>query len=69
MNISGDIDAGRLLGKGQDNRSGYTGLQVELDIDAELTAQQKEAFVEEIRLRAPVSDNILNPTPLIISCR
>jgi uncharacterized OsmC-like protein len=69
MKIAGDFDAGRLLGKGQDNRSGYTGLQVELDIDADMTAQQKEDFVEEIRFRAPVFDNISNPTSLIISCR
>ena len=69
MKIAGDFDAGRLLGKGQDNRSGYTGLQVELDIDADMTAQQKEDFVEEIRFRAPVFDNISNPTPLIVSCR
>ncbi len=69
MKISGDFDAGRLLGKGNDNRSGYSGLQVELDIDADMTAQQKEDFVEEIRFRAPVFDNISNPTPLIVSCR
>jgi uncharacterized OsmC-like protein len=69
MEFAGDFDAGRMLGKGQDNRAGFTGLRVVLEIDADMTAQQKEAFVEEIRLRAPVIDNISNPTPLIVSCR
>ena len=69
MELAGDFDAGRMLGKGQDNRAGFTGLRVVLDIDADMTAQQKEAFVDEIRLRAPVIDNISNSTPLIVSCR
>ena len=60
MNISveGDLDTDGLLGKGAP--IGFSEIRVALDIDADMTAEEKEAFVHEVDERCPVSWNLLN---------
>lgn len=65
--IEGDFDAGRLLGKGDENRAGFTEMRVVLEIDAALNAEEKADFVEVVRRRCPMTDNISQATPLILA--
>lgn len=65
--VEGDFDAGRLLGKGKENRAGFTELRVRLEIDAALTVQEKADFAEAVRKRCPMTDNICQTTPLSLA--
>ena len=64
MKIEGVFDTEIILGKSKENRPGVTGITVTLNIDSEMTKEEKKAFVEEIESRCPVSDNIENTTPV-----
>ncbi len=66
MKIAGAFDTEVILGKSKENRAGVASINVLLNIDAEMTKEEKAAFVEEIEHRCPVSDNIENPTPVKI---
>jgi uncharacterized OsmC-like protein len=66
IKVEGALDLDTLLGKSRENRAGFTGIKVRIEIDADMTRQQKEEFVKEIDSRCPVSDNIANITPVII---
>jgi uncharacterized OsmC-like protein len=66
MKIEGVFDTEIILGKSKENRPGVTGINVKLNIDSDMTKEEKKAFVEEIESRCPVSDNIENATPVKI---
>ena len=66
MKIEGDFDVETLLGKSKENRAGFAGIKVVLNIDADMSKAEKESFVHEIESRCPVSDNIACSTPVAI---
>ena len=66
MKVEGAFDTEILLGKSRENRAGMTGIKVTLNIDSDMSKEEKAAFVQEIEVRCPVSDNIANTTPLMI---
>jgi len=66
MQIQGAFDLETLFGKSTENRPGFTGIKVILNIDSDLSKEEKEAFLHEVESRCPVSDNIANTTPLVI---
>jgi putative redox protein len=66
MKIEGNFDTEIILGKSKENRPGVTGIKVTLNIDSDMTKEEKKAFVEEIESRCPVSDNIEFATPVKI---
>jgi uncharacterized OsmC-like protein len=66
MKIEGDFDTEIILGKSKENRPGVAGIHVTLNIDSDMTSEEKKAFVEEIESRCPVSDNIACVTPVKI---
>jgi putative redox protein len=66
IKVEGDVDLETLLGKSKENRAGFTGIKIILNIDAEMTKEEKHAFIHEVESRCPVSDNVANITPLTI---
>lgn len=66
IKVEGDVDLDTLLGKSKENRPGFGSIKVTLNIDAEMSKEEKEAFIHEVESRCPVSDNIANITPLTI---
>jgi uncharacterized OsmC-like protein len=62
--VEGEIDVETLRGKSQENRAGFTGIKIRTRIDADMTREEKEKFLEEIDRRCPVSDNIKNGAPI-----
>jgi putative redox protein len=66
MKVEGAFDLETLLGKSKENRAGFAGIKVMLHIDADMTKQEKEDFIQEVERRCPVSDNIANITPVVI---
>ena len=67
ITVEGDINTDGLLGKPTDDPVGFKEFRVVADIDADMTAEEKEAFVHEVDARCPVSFNLLNNTPVKIS--
>jgi uncharacterized OsmC-like protein len=66
VRVSGDLDVNTLLGKGTENRAGFRGITVKVDIDADVSREEKQRFLEEVDRRCPVSDNLLHPTPVSV---
>jgi uncharacterized OsmC-like protein len=58
MTVAGELDVDVLLGKSKQNRAGFGGITLRAKIDADLTPEQKAAFLHEVDERCPVSDNI-----------
>lgn len=66
VTIEGDVDLDVLLGKSQENRSGFMSIKVKIFFDSDMDEKQKKKFVEEVEKRCPISDNITNRTPVEI---
>lgn len=64
--VEGDIDVDGLLGRPTTNRVGFLGLKVKAYLDADLSREQKQAFLHEVEKRCPVSENISKATPLTL---
>ena len=64
--VEGDIDVDGLLGRPTTNRAGFQGFKIKARIDADLSPEQKKAFLREVEKRCPVSENIANTTPVHI---
>ncbi|MDD5475879.1 MAG: OsmC family protein [Syntrophales bacterium] len=66
IKVEGALDLETLLGKSKENRAGFQAINVTVDIDADMSRQQKEDFVKEIDSRCPVSCNIAHATAVSI---
>lgn len=66
IKVEGAFDLETLLGKSKENRAGFAGIKVTLNIDSDMSKEEKDAFVHEVESRCPVSDNIANITPVEI---
>lgn len=60
VDVEGDIDKDFLLGQTEEGRAGFTEIRAFVKIDADMTIEEKEAFLEEITRRCPIADNIMN---------
>lgn len=64
VHVEGDLDTDVLMGKRDDIRAGFSSVRVTVKLDADMTQEEKEQFVREIDARCPISDNIINLTPV-----
>ncbi len=62
--IEADYDPDGLLGRRDDVRPGFQALRISVDIDADLSREEKQALLEEIERRCPLADNLVNGTQL-----
>lgn len=60
VDVEGDIDKDFLLGQTEEGRAGFTEIRAFVNIDADMTHEEKEAYLEEITRRCPIADNIMN---------
>ena len=60
------IDPAVLLGRSTGTRAGFQQIVVTVDVDADLSEAQKRAFLQEVDRRCPVSENLLNATPVAV---
>ena len=67
VEVEGDIDKAFLLGKTEEGRAGFTEIRVKVNLDADMTEEEKEAFIERVDSRCPISDNMANNTTITIS--
>lgn len=64
IRVEGEIDTDGLLGRPIAGRIGFEGITVMVDVDADMTDEEKEVFIHEVDRRCPVSENLLNATPI-----
>lgn len=62
ISIQADYDPAGLLGRNADVRPGFQAIRLQADIDADLTQEQKEAFLKDVERRCPLADNLINDT-------
>ena len=66
VEVSGDLNLDVLRGQNNNDRAGFTSITAKVKVDADLTKEEKEAFMEEVDKRCPVSDNLMNLTQVTI---
>lgn len=66
IKVEGPLDTDGLLGKPIDGRVGFEGITITVAVDADMTDEEKKAFLHEVDARCPVSENLLNATPVSV---
>jgi uncharacterized OsmC-like protein len=64
VKVEGELDIEALMGRNPDAHSGFGDITVRARIDADMTKEEKEQFLQEVERRCPVSDNIRNLTQM-----
>ncbi len=62
VKVEGELDTDVLMGKSCDARAGFQWMKAYVEIDADMTDQEKKDFLHEIDARCPISDNMQNTT-------
>lgn len=60
VEVEGDLDKDFLMGKTTEGRAGFTEIRSFVEIDADMTKEEKEAFLHEITNRCPIADNMMH---------
>jgi putative redox protein len=64
VEISGDLNLDVLRGKEKNERAGFQNITAIVKIDADMSEAEKNEFLEEVDRRCPISDNLMNTTPI-----
>lgn len=64
VEVEGKINTDNLLGQDSGERAGFQDIAVRVNIDSDMTDDEKSALLHDIDSRCPVSDNLQNPVPV-----
>ncbi|HPW56806.1 MAG: OsmC family protein [Thermoanaerobaculaceae bacterium] len=64
VSLEGDIDKDYLMGQTREGRAGFTEVRTRIEVDADMSQAEKEAFVARIAERCPIADNMVNGTKI-----
>ena len=67
VSIEGDLNMDGLLGKPTEDPVGFKEIRVSVDVDADLTAEEKMELIQEAEARCPVSWNLFNVSKVTVS--
>lgn len=62
INIDGEVDATAFFTGNPEKRAGFSDINVTINIDADISEEQKEVWLRNVIERCPVTDNIKNMT-------
>ncbi len=62
--LEGDIDKDFLMGQTTEGRAGFTEVRTRVEIDGDMSLEEKKAFVQRIEQRCPIADNMVNGTSI-----
>ncbi|AKI97358.1 OsmC family protein [Kosmotoga pacifica] len=65
--ISGALNPEKFMGKETSDRAGYKSIEVKMNIDADVDELTLARWLEIMKQRCPVSDNLTNATPVNIT--
>lgn len=66
VKADGEIDKDFLLGRTTEGRAGFISIHADVKIDADLSREEKEAFLQDIEKRCPIADNMSGSTKLTV---
>ena len=66
IDAAGPLNPAKLLGQPTDDRAGYKNIEVTLNVDADVDQAKLDRWLATIESRCPVSDNLMNLTPVSI---
>ena len=69
IDAAGPLNPEKLLGKHTDDRAGYKNIAVTLSVDADVDQATLDRWLATIETRCPVSDNLMNLTPVAVRAR
>jgi putative redox protein len=58
VKVEGEMNTDVINGKNNEDRAGFDHIQITLEVDADISSEEREVFLSEIRRRCPVSDNV-----------
>lgn len=67
IDIEGDLDPGRFSGKSMEDRAGFKQIRATIKPDMQADEFTKQKWLEIIEQRCPISDNLINATPVNIT--
>jgi putative redox protein len=67
VDLEADIDTDYLMGKTTEGRAGFTQIRVNAHIDADMTDEEKKAFLKKVDARCPISDILVNTDDLVFN--
>lgn len=62
INIDGDVDATAFFTGNLEKRAGFSNIDVQILLKADINEDQKEIWLKNVIERCPVTDNIINGT-------
>jgi uncharacterized OsmC-like protein len=69
LELEGDLDPSRFMGKPTQERAGYKEIRVNIKPDADADEATLNKWLTTIKERCPVSDNLANATPVKIALK
>ena len=67
IKVDGSIDSAGFFGESSDIRSGFSAIEIKIDLTANWSQEDKEIWLEAVKRRCPVVDNIANETEIKIN--
>ncbi|KAB1186635.1 MULTISPECIES: OsmC family protein [Haloferax] len=67
IDIEGDLDPAKFMGLSDDARAGYEEIRVDVSADVDASDETIRTWLSTVEERCPVSDNLVNSTPLALS--
>ena len=64
VEISGEINIDKFLGKHTTERAGFKSIEVSVKPNAEASTEELQNWLSIVESRCPVYDNLVNPTPI-----
>ncbi|BDM65441.1 osmotically inducible protein C [Shewanella sp. NFH-SH190041] len=62
VHVRGEMNSAGLMGQPTDDPVGFKRIELSASIDADMTTEEKNAFLDRVCHRCPVHDNLLHPT-------
>ena len=69
IELEGTLDPAKFSGQSEEGRAGYKEINVNLDLDTDADKEMLVEWLEIVKERCPVSDNLGNETPINISIK
>ncbi len=65
IKVDADLNPMGLMGKETEDRVGFSQIRISAQIDADLTDEEKNAFLDEVCNRCPLHDNVKMTTEVV----
>ncbi len=69
FSATGRLNPARLQGKPTDDRAGFKRIRVEVELDSDADSETIARWIDEVKSRCPISDNLGAETPVDLHAR